>query len=101
MVFASHNFFRAHFARAAGALVDGLAAGDECRRALNNIKNIRVVLVDFDFARAGSAASLNFEIVCGEQWPSFGKSCIDLLMIEMNDGGFLCLFGGDYSEEDG
>src|SRR6185369_1465577 len=63
MVFAADNFFRAHFARTARVLVDGLAASHECGGTLHNVENIGVVFVDLDFTGSRATAGHDFEIV--------------------------------------
>jgi len=99
MVFASNDLLRAHFARATGALIDSLTAGHKRGRAFDDVEDVGVVFVYFNLTWPGAAASLNFEVVGGEQGATFGKGGIDLSMIEVNDGRFLRLFGSDYGEQ--
>ena len=96
---AASNFFGARFAWSDGFGLDRFSAGDEGCRAFEDIKNISIVVVDFDLAWGGATTGLDFEVVGGQQGHTLRKGSGDSLVVEMNDGGFLRCIGSEGSKQ--
>jgi len=83
--FPTSDLLGAHLAKRDGPGLHQLPAGDESRRTLENMEDVCVSLVHFNFAPGFTAAGLNLELVSGEQWTASGERRCHRLVVDVND----------------